>query len=349
MHLSCTEGLCPDAVISLHNHLSQNLTGATNSTSVSPLLTHLAPLILDTSSSVRAELLDLLNDLSPQVIPKEALHPHIAMLVLYIHSAMTHIQSDIRSDSTKFLAWILGIANAEVICAAWAKVLSSFASLLGWTVEGHEKLQIQLARGSESLIGNVRITARHISALYEFLFAGISETAAEGKNHRPKTIDYTTCKWIELQHPLVECYLLPSHSAPFGHLNLFSSASSHPEMQSSHDVSSRRLQFKQHYLSPLLLYLHGLAAELVPSDLSRQQNQTAIDDLRISVIRILGLIKHVYIDNDMEEEAKNGWEKQWMRCIGKIGKLVEARTQSEGSRRVVREWENLDTGNHLRR
>jgi len=330
----------------LHNHLSQNLRGATNSTSVSPLITHLAPLILDTSSSVRSELLDLLNDLSPQVIPIEALHPHIAMLVLYIRSAMTHIQSDIRSDSTKFLTWILGIANAEVICAAWVKILSSFASLLGLTVAGHEKVRIQLARGSESLIGNVRITGRHISALYEFLFAGISERLAKDQNHRPKTIDYTTCDWIELQHPLVQCYLLPSHSAPFGHLNLFSSASSDPEMQSSHDVSSRRVQFKQHYLSPLLLYLHDLAAELMPSDLSRQQNQTAIDDLRISVIRILVLIKHVYIDSDMEEEAKEGWEKQWMRCIGKIEKLVEARTQSEGSRRVVREWENLDTGSH---
>ena len=341
VYLSYTEGLFPDAVISLHNHLYQNLTGATNSTFLSPFITHLAPLILDVSSSVRSELLDLLNDLSPQVVPKEALHPHIAMLVLYIHSAMTHIQSDIRSDSTKFLTWILGIANAEVIRTAWAKVLSSFAALLGWTVTGHEKSQIQLARGSESLVGNPHITGRHISALYEFLFAGMSETAAHGKNRRPRTIDYTTCKWIQLQHPLIQCYLLPSHSAPFAHLSLFSSSSSHPETQSSHDVSSRRVQFKQQYLGPLLLYLHDLGAELVPSDLMRQPNQTAIDDLRVSVIRILSLIKHVYIDNDIEAEDRKGWDKDWMRCIGKIRKLVEVRMQSEGSRRVVCEWENL--------
>jgi len=105
-------------------------------------MTHLAPLILDTSSSIRSELLNLLNDLSTQVILKGTLQPHIAMLVLYIHSAMTYVQLDIRSDSTKFLTWILGIANTEVICASWVKILTSFASLLCLTVEGHEKVQI---------------------------------------------------------------------------------------------------------------------------------------------------------------------------------------------------------------
>jgi len=37
-----------------------------------------------------------------------------------------------------------------------------------------------------------------------------------------------------------------------------------------------------------------------------------------------------------------------MRCIGKIEKLIEARMQSEGSRRVVREWKNLNTESHGR-
>lgn len=335
------QGSFPDAVISLHNHLSQNLAGATNSTSLSPLIAHLAPLILDTSSSVRTELVGLLNALSPQVVPKEALHPHISMLLLYIQSAMTHIQSDIRSDSTKFVSWILGIGHLEVVRAAWAKVLTSFAGLLGWTVSGQEKSRIQLSRGSESLVGNANVTGRHIAALHEFLFAGISETTIHGKDPRPKTIDYAKCKTIQLQHPLIECYLLPSYSAPFAHLNLFSSASSQPEVQSSHDVVSRRTQFEQLYLGPLIVYLQDLSAELIPSDLSRQSNQTTMDDLRVSVIRILALIKHVYIDGDMEQEGKKAWDKDWKRCIAKIGKLVEARTRSEGSRRILREWENL--------
>jgi hypothetical protein len=271
---------------------------------------------------------------------KEALYPHISMLLLYIQSAMTHIQSDIRSNSTKFLTWILGIGHDEVIRAAWGKVLDSFAGLLGWTVSGAEKSQIQLSRGS-SLVGNVTVTERHISALSEFLFAGLSETSSQAKNTRGKTIEYKVCSSMVFQHPLVECYLLPSHSAPFAHLNLFSSTSSQPETQSSHDVISRRTHFEAHNLAPLLGYLHDLAAELVPSDLSRQAQQGAIDNLRVLVIRILGLVKHVYIDEDIEEEWKRGWEKDWKRCVEKVGKLVDARTRSEGSRRIVREWENL--------
>jgi hypothetical protein len=250
---------------------------------------------------------------------------------------MTHIQSDIRSDSTKFLTWILGVGNTE----AWGKILASFTGLLGWSIAGQEKSRIQLSRGSESVVGNVNVTGRHVTALWEFLFAGISGTSSHAKNARTKTIDYTKCKSIQLQHPLIECYLLPSHSAPFAHFNLFSSPSSEPETQSSHDISSRRTQFEQQYLGPLLAYLHDLGAELIPADLSRQPNQTAMDDLRVSVIRILSLVKHVYIDNDMEQDGKRGWENDWKRCIGKLRKLVEARTQSEGSRRVVREWENL--------
>jgi hypothetical protein len=327
-------------VISLHNHLSQNLTGTTNSTSLSPLITHLATLILDTSAPVRTELLNLLNDLSPKVVVKEALRPHVSMLLLYIQSAMTHIQSDIRSDSTKFLAWILGIGHNEVVRAAWGKVLDSFAGLLGWSVSGPEKSRIQLSRGS-SLVGNVIVTERHISALSEFLFAGLSETSSRGKNTRGKTIEYNVCSSIVFQHPLMECYLLPTHSAPFAHLDFFSSTSSPPETQSSHDVVSRRAHFEAHNLVPLLGYLHDLVAELVPSDLSRHAQQGAIDNVRVMVIRILGLVKHVYIDEDTEEERKRGWEKEWKRCVGKVEKLVDARTMSEGSRRIVREWENV--------
>src|SRR5271156_2155557 len=120
-----------DAVTSLHTYLAQNLTRGTNTTSLSPLIAHLAPLILDTSSQVRSELLKLLHDLVPQVVSKDALKPHLSMLVLYIQSAMTHIQSDIRTDSTKFLAWALDIGEIDVIRESWSKVLSSYAGLLG--------------------------------------------------------------------------------------------------------------------------------------------------------------------------------------------------------------------------
>jgi Rix1 complex component involved in 60S ribosome maturation len=324
-----------DAVVSLHHHLSQNLAGSANSTSLSPLITHLAPLILDTSSSVRSALLELLADLSPQIVPKEALQAHLSMLLLYIQSAMTHIQGDVRSDSTKFLTWILDIGASAVVRGSWTKVLASYAGLLGWTVGGPEKSRIQLARGS-SVLGNVNVTARHVGTLYAFLLTGISESSSNRRS-RPKIVRYVTTKSMSLQHPLIECFLLPSYSAPFAHLELFSSGQTDPQV-SSHDFLSRRIQFEP-YLAPLLVHLYDLSAELVPSDLSRQPNQAVIDDLRITIIRILSLIKQVYLDVDLDDQTKIPWEKEWKRCTSKISALISARAQSEGSRKLVREWE----------
>jgi hypothetical protein len=285
---------------------------------------------------VRSALLELLVDLSPQIVPKEALQAHLSMLLLYIQSAMTHIQSDIRSDSTKFLSWSLDIGGFTVVRESWTKMLASYAGLLGWTVGGREKSRIQLARGS-SFLGNVNVTARHVATLYTFLSTGILEASANTRQSRPKTINYNTTKSLSFQHPLIGCYLLPSHSAPFAHLSLFGSGQTDTQL-SSHDVTSRRTQLESE-LNSLLCYLHDLSAELVPTDLSRQPNQTVIDDLRITVIKILGLIKPIYVDVERDDQLKRPWEKEWKRCVSKTTALVEARTRSEGSRKLLREWE----------
>jgi hypothetical protein len=333
VHAILCRQLIVDAVTSLHNHLAQNLAGPSNSTSLAPLITHLSPLILDSSSSVRLALLDLLADLAPQTVPTEALQAHISMLLLYIQSAMTHIQADIRSDSTKFLSWILDVAALEVVRTAWAKVLSSYAGMLGWSVGSGEKSRIQLARGT-SVVGNLTVTARHINTLYSLLTHGLSEAPTDTKQTRPKIFNYLSTKSGSLQHPLIQSYLLPTHSAPYAYLNLFG-AGLGDNQSSSHDVPSRRAQFEQ-YVGPLLQYLHDLSAELVPTDLSRQPNQTTLDDLRVSIIKLLVLVKDVYLT---KEETRQSWQKEWKRCLKKVSNIVEARIRSEGSRRIVREWE----------
>jgi hypothetical protein len=292
---------------------------------------------------VRSALLELFEHLSPGVVPKEALQAHVPMLLLYIQSAMTHIQSDIRSQSTKFLGWLLDIGGTEIVKASWTKVLATYAGLLGWT-DGREKARIQLDRGS-SMVGNVMVTNRHVSILYSLLSRGISEISAS-KPSRPKLLNYNTTRLTTLQHPRIECYLLPTHSAPFAHLNLFSSSTTDPQV-SSHDITSRRIQFSSNYLKPLLIYLHDLSAELVPSDLSRQPNQDVVDDLRISIVRILGLVKEAHVDVESDEQQTKAWEKDWRRCISKVSSLIEARSRSEGSRRLAREWEMTGIGNLL--
>ena len=266
------------------------------------------------------------------------------MLLLYIQSAMTHIQSDIRSQSTKFLAWLLDIGGTEIVKASWTTVLATYAVLLGWTADGREKARIQLDRGS-SMVGNVMVTKRHVSVLYSLLSRGMSEISAS-KPNRPKLLNYNTTRLTALQHPRIECYVLPTHSAPFAHLNLFSSTTTDPQL-SSHDITSRRIQFRSNSLKPLLIYLHDLSAELVPSDLSRQPNQDVVDDLRIAIVRILGLVKEAHADVESDEQQTKAWEKDWRRCISKVSTLIEARSRSEGSRRLAREWEMTGIGNLL--
>jgi hypothetical protein len=305
-------------------------------------MTHLAPLILDTSSPIRSALLDLLDDLSPQVVPKEAIQAHLAMLLLYIQSAMTHIQSDIRSDSTKFLAWTLEIGGPEVVRGSWTKIWASYAGLLGWTVGGRDKSRIQLARGT-SVVGNVTVTARHVGTLYSLLTTGLSEISAETRMARPKTWNYTSTKSLSLQHPLIHCYLLPTHSAAYAYLNLFSSGQQDPQL-SSHDIPSRRSQFEE-YVGPLLVYLHDMSSELPPSELSRQPNQSTIDDLRVTIIRILSLIKQVYLETESEDQPKRPWQKDWNRCLAKLSSIVEARNRTDGARKVMREWELANLSN----
>ena len=322
-----------DAVLSLHNHLSLNFNGVTNSTALSPLITHLAPLILDTSSPVRGALLDSLNDLSPNYVPRESLFPHLSTLLLYIQSAMTHIHSPVRSDSTKFLAWTINIGGEEVVRSAWTKILASYAGLLGWTIKGEEKSRIQLSRGS-SILGNVVVTCRHITTLYTFLSAGILQKRETG-HRKAKVVKYATGNGIEIQHSLMEAYLLPTHSAPFAYLNLFSSPLVEGQV-SSHDVPSRRTQFEG-YISSVLSYLYDLTAELVPSEMSRRGDQTQVDELRVSVVRILGLIKMVYRED--EEGGKKKWDKEWKRCLAKMNSLMEMKARSVGSRKLFREWE----------
>jgi hypothetical protein len=266
------------------------------------------------------------------------------MLLLYIQSAMTHIQSDIRSQSTKFLAWLLDIGGTEIVKASWTTVLATYAVLLGWTADGREKARIQLDRGS-SMVGNVMVTKRHVSVLYSLLSRGMSEISAS-KPNRPKLLNYNTTKLTALQHPRIEYYVLPTHSAPFAHLNLFSSTTTDPQL-SSHDITSRRIQFRSNSLKPLLIYLHDLSAELVPSDRSRQPNQDVVDDLRIAIVRILGLVKEAHAEVESDEQQTKAWEKDWRRCISKVSSLIEARSRSEGSRRLAREWEMTGIGNLL--
>ncbi|PWW75450.1 hypothetical protein C7212DRAFT_358065 [Tuber magnatum] len=99
-----------------------------NLPTTSSLIASLLPLILDPSASVRAQLLTLLAHL-----PHTHLTLHTRKILLFVNSAMTHISSDIRMDSTKFLDWLLGASGEEVFSAGgWGVCLRGLCGCLGF-------------------------------------------------------------------------------------------------------------------------------------------------------------------------------------------------------------------------
>jgi pre-rRNA-processing protein IPI1 len=130
------------------------------------LLPKLAPLILDPSEPVRSALLSLL-----QVIRPRDIQVHMHLLLLHIWSAMSHIEPDIRGDSTQFLSWALGAAPGEVLGhGGWAKGLGALSGVLGFANSG--------PRGTKA----AKLVMRHLGVLKEFLEAGIPAEDGEGKD-----------------------------------------------------------------------------------------------------------------------------------------------------------------------
>jgi hypothetical protein len=61
-----------------------------------------------------------------------------------------------------------------------------------------------------------------------------------------------------------------------------------------------------------------------------------VDDLSVAVIKMLVLIQHIYHDGEAHQQARH---REWQRCAKKMSNLIESRSQTEGSRRLTREWE----------
>ena len=137
------------------------------------LVPRLAPLILDLSDSVRAQLLTLLAQLRPADT-----RIHMSLLLLHIWSAMSHIDPDIRNDSTKFLAWALAAAPAETLAnGGWGKGLGALSGVLGFAADA----------GPRGIKGSKNIM-RHLGVLKEFLVIGMGaedeDDAATGRGER---------------------------------------------------------------------------------------------------------------------------------------------------------------------
>lgn len=250
-------------------YIEQNL--PTNPTMYKSILTLTIPMIHDQSKSTRAALVSLLKKCAEK--QPGLLDLHVRSVVLFIHSAMTHIVPDIRNNSSAFLQILLTYAPNSLVKSYFIKTIKSYFNLLSWTLNDDKKA-VSLAISTSSEIGGTSKKARitHVAVLKEFLQKSLFTEETEISN-----IDMITI------HPQTSKYLIPQNTPqPYEPLNLFVSTQKPREEDSvknmkevddgsfsikdldtlsAEDLDTRRKVMKDVFLEPLLKNLNAFIKE----------------------------------------------------------------------------------------
>ncbi|CAK9437133.1 uncharacterized protein LODBEIA_P15460 [Lodderomyces beijingensis] len=195
-----------EVVISITQHLPAN------PSAYKEIITSIVPLILDESKSVRMEVATLLQAIGEK--QPGLLDLHKRSVVLFITSAMTHIQPDIRNTSTKFLGILLEYADLKLY---FVKLLKNFFVLMSWSLKDDSKSKgVSVTSNSSILLGANSKKARveHLKVLTKFLQVSLlkGESEAQGSDNFHNCI---------MPHPQTFKYLIPSVPQAFSPLNLF--------------------------------------------------------------------------------------------------------------------------------
>ncbi|QSL64982.1 hypothetical protein MERGE_002286 [Pneumocystis wakefieldiae] len=173
------------------------------------------PLAIDEDPGVRGALRSMLSSIFAE--KAELIEPHVVFIVLYIHSAMTHILPDVRDDSTRILVWLLEMKGDYVVKYAWDKFLDTFSVLFGWKSDENTKTCLFKPTLSQES------RYQHFKAFDIFLKRGLCFDKEENSDAALKIYLNQTKYLSGLNHPLVSKYLgLPLKSSPYFHLSLFS-------------------------------------------------------------------------------------------------------------------------------
>ncbi|PFH59440.1 hypothetical protein XA68_12317 [Ophiocordyceps unilateralis] len=165
------------------------------------LLTKLLPLVSDSSTPVRSQLLKLLRTL-----PGDEVKHGVEHAIMYVRAGMTHLSSDVSGDALSVMEWLLDVADGELIACpgGWVKTLSTFCAMIGWSVS--------LSTGGWTGSAGVglrrkdgQVLVRQMTALTRFLEAGFRAETAEDSDKS----EY----WQNL-------YRLPRAANAFAYLNL---------------------------------------------------------------------------------------------------------------------------------
>ncbi|QPH18823.1 hypothetical protein C2857_003923 [Epichloe festucae Fl1] len=162
-----------DALAYLTSQLST--TPPANPVGTDALLNKLLPLIPDSSTPVRTQLIKLLRALPEDDVKHSTEHAS-----MYIRAGMTHLSADISNDSLGVMEWLLDVAGTELVnCpGGWVKTLNTFCAMMGWAVTSPNGGWTSAARTSMKP-KDAQTLARQINALSKFLQAGITDESSE--------------------------------------------------------------------------------------------------------------------------------------------------------------------------
>ncbi|KAI3406002.2 IPI1 [Candida oxycetoniae] len=211
--------------LSLTKHYSSStrkevLTNITQNLPSSPsaykqIISSVIPLILDESKQVRMELMSLLAEIG--LVQPGLLDLHKRSIVLFIISAMTHIQPDIRNTSTQFLNILIKYADLK---SYFVKILRNFFVLMTWSLKDDSRSKSVLITTSSSILlgaNSKKARVNHLQALSRFLEMTLKRDFGENT----KCAETSTTRLIITTHPQTEKYLFPSIPQAFAPLNLF--------------------------------------------------------------------------------------------------------------------------------
>ncbi|KXJ94079.1 pre-rRNA-processing protein IPI1 [Microdochium bolleyi] len=195
-----------DALLYLTGQLST--TPPTNPIGTSALLQKVLPIMSDSSKSVRANLLKLL-----QCLPADQVRPHVERIILYVRGAMTNISQEVKDDGLNYMEWLLDTAGDDVVASAgcWVKPLNDFIAVLGWSIRpppttGPKSGWTQAPRTTFGAKKHGQSFPRQMMVLAKFLDVGFRSEGSQ---------PWTPRDWLN------GLSAVPRHPDPYGYIGLF--------------------------------------------------------------------------------------------------------------------------------
>lgn len=203
-HLASTR---KETLIYIETHLPSN------TSLYKQILSLTLSLVTDSSQSVREAFVSLLSACADK--QPGFLELHMRSIVLFVHSAMTHIQVAVRSTSSMVLGVLVEKSPSALVRGHFVKILRSFFSLMSWNF-GKDRQSVSLAVSSDSLEGRgQKARVNHLCVLRKFLKASLFE---EKNSTDALAIDWSKCSTIHWQTPK---FMIPSNPQAYAQLKLY--------------------------------------------------------------------------------------------------------------------------------